>query len=232
MRPAARLTDLHVCPMVTGVVPHVGGPISAPGAPTVLICGLPAARMGDMAVCVGPPDTIVTGAPTVLAAVGGTYVAAALTAGRPPLGPGTAAAVRDLRALLAQVRAEDIAGRYVRGLQLAREAVVVAERSAHDPARAEALLHRARLEASTADFTAAERSYETAYWLAEAIGEDRVRAEAAIDLVEVTGERRGRDHDSMQWARQAEALLRRLGEPPELEERGALIQREDLGEFA
>lgn len=66
MRPAARLTDMHACPMVTGVVPHVGGPISAPGAPTVLICNLPAARLGDMAVCVGPPDTIVTGAPTVL----------------------------------------------------------------------------------------------------------------------------------------------------------------------
>ncbi|MDL5364047.1 PAAR domain-containing protein [Xanthomonas sp. NCPPB 2654] len=68
MQPAARLTDLHVCPMVTGVVPHVGGPISAPGAPAVLIGGLPAARIGDMAVCVGPPDSIVSGAPTVLIA--------------------------------------------------------------------------------------------------------------------------------------------------------------------
>lgn len=66
MQPAARLTDLHVCPMVTGVVPHVGGPISGPGCPTVLIGGLPAARMGDMAVCVGPPDAIIAGAPTVL----------------------------------------------------------------------------------------------------------------------------------------------------------------------
>lgn len=66
MPPAARLTDLHVCPMVTGVVPHVGGPILAPGAPAVLIGGLPAARLGDSAVCVGPPDTIVAGAPTVL----------------------------------------------------------------------------------------------------------------------------------------------------------------------
>ncbi len=64
--PAARLTDNHVCPMVTGVVPHVGGPISGPGAPMVLIGGLPAARMTDMCVCVGPPDTIVGGCPTVL----------------------------------------------------------------------------------------------------------------------------------------------------------------------
>nr|CEH45140.1 conserved hypothetical protein [Xanthomonas citri pv. citri] len=68
MHPAARLTDLHVCPMVTGVVPHVGGPIVSPCAPTVLIGGLPAARLGDMAVCVGPPDSIVAGAPTVLIA--------------------------------------------------------------------------------------------------------------------------------------------------------------------
>ncbi len=68
MQPATRLTDLHVCPMVTGVVPHVGGPIVSPGAPMVLIGGLPAARLGDMAVCVGPPDSIVAGAPTVLIA--------------------------------------------------------------------------------------------------------------------------------------------------------------------
>ena len=66
MPPAARLTDMHVCPMVTGVVPHVGGPIVAPGAPTVLIGGLPAARVSDMVTCVGPPDTIIMGAPKVL----------------------------------------------------------------------------------------------------------------------------------------------------------------------
>jgi uncharacterized Zn-binding protein involved in type VI secretion len=66
MPPAARLTDLHTCPMVTGIVPHVGGPISGPGAPTVLIGGLPAARVGDMAVCVGPPDVIAMGSPKVL----------------------------------------------------------------------------------------------------------------------------------------------------------------------
>jgi uncharacterized Zn-binding protein involved in type VI secretion len=65
-QPAARLTDMHVCPMFTGPVPHVGGPIAGPGAPTILIGGLPAACLGDMAVCVGPPDTIAMGAPTVL----------------------------------------------------------------------------------------------------------------------------------------------------------------------
>jgi uncharacterized Zn-binding protein involved in type VI secretion len=47
-------------------IPHVGGPISGPGAPTVLIGNLPAAVMGDMCVCVGPPDTIVKGSATVL----------------------------------------------------------------------------------------------------------------------------------------------------------------------
>jgi uncharacterized Zn-binding protein involved in type VI secretion len=66
MMPAARITDMHVCPMVTVLVPHVGGPILPPAAITVLICGLPAARITDMAVCVGPPDVIVLGAFTVL----------------------------------------------------------------------------------------------------------------------------------------------------------------------
>ncbi|MCF7749281.1 PAAR domain-containing protein [Bacillus subtilis subsp. subtilis] len=65
MQPAARLTDLHACPMVTGIVPHVGGPIIAPGAPTVLIGGLPAARVSDQCVCVGPPDSIVKGSAKV-----------------------------------------------------------------------------------------------------------------------------------------------------------------------
>jgi uncharacterized Zn-binding protein involved in type VI secretion len=66
MFPAARLTDMHVCPMFTGPVPHVGGPITGPGAPTVLIMSLPAARVTDMCVCVGPPDVIVMGSMTVL----------------------------------------------------------------------------------------------------------------------------------------------------------------------
>jgi uncharacterized Zn-binding protein involved in type VI secretion len=61
MPPAARVTDMHVCPMVTGIVPHVGGPILPPGVPTVLIDFLPAATVTDMATCLGPPDVIVTG---------------------------------------------------------------------------------------------------------------------------------------------------------------------------
>lgn len=64
--PAARVGDMHVCPMVTGVVPHVGGPVLPPGCPTVLIGGMPAARVTDMCVCVGPPDLIAMGSPTVL----------------------------------------------------------------------------------------------------------------------------------------------------------------------
>jgi uncharacterized Zn-binding protein involved in type VI secretion len=69
MPPAARLTDMHVCPMVTpGLppIPHVGGPIVGPGVPTVLIGGLPASVVTDKCVCVGPPDTIVKGSATVL----------------------------------------------------------------------------------------------------------------------------------------------------------------------
>jgi uncharacterized Zn-binding protein involved in type VI secretion len=66
MPPAARLTDMHTCPMVTVLVPHVGGPITAPGAPTVLIGGMPAACVGDICVCVGPPDAIVLGSFKVL----------------------------------------------------------------------------------------------------------------------------------------------------------------------
>ncbi|MFT6818830.1 MAG: putative Zn-binding protein involved in type VI secretion [Myxococcota bacterium] len=68
MPPAARLGDMHTCPMVSpGPVPHVGGPIAV-GAPTVLVGGAPQARLGDMCVCVGPPDTIVKGSATVLVA--------------------------------------------------------------------------------------------------------------------------------------------------------------------
>ncbi len=65
MPPAARISDMHVCPMVTGVVPHVGGPI-AMGFPTVMIGFMPAARVGDMAGCVGPPDAIALGSMTVM----------------------------------------------------------------------------------------------------------------------------------------------------------------------
>ncbi len=65
-QPAARVGDMHVCPMVTGVVPHIGGPIPPPGCPTVLIGGQPAARANDVAICVGPPSTIVMGSITVL----------------------------------------------------------------------------------------------------------------------------------------------------------------------
>ena len=65
MPPAARVTDMHVCPMVTGVVPHVGGPILM-GSPTTLIGFMPAARVGDPCICVGPPDAIAMGSTTVL----------------------------------------------------------------------------------------------------------------------------------------------------------------------
>ena len=71
--PAARAGDLHVCAMVTALVPHVGGPILPPGWPTVLIGGQPAARMTDLPLCVGPPSMVAVGSPTVL--IGGQMAA-------------------------------------------------------------------------------------------------------------------------------------------------------------
>lgn len=93
-KPAARLTDMHTCPMQTPAtppVPHVGGPIISPGAPTVIIGGMPSATLGSMCTCVGPPDTVVMGSGTVLlsnkpaarlgdsTAHGGVIVAGAMT---------------------------------------------------------------------------------------------------------------------------------------------------------
>lgn len=71
-KPAARVTDMHTCPQATPgtpPVPHVGGPIMPPGYPTVLIGGMPDARIGDLSMCIGPPDPIAQGAASVL--VGG-----------------------------------------------------------------------------------------------------------------------------------------------------------------
>jgi len=91
MQPAARVGDMHVCPLLTGTVPHVGGPALPPGEPTVLLAGMPALRVGDMLTCTGPPDTVVMGSSTVLiggmpaarlgdsTAHGGTIVAGAPT---------------------------------------------------------------------------------------------------------------------------------------------------------
>ena len=69
MSMAARVGDMHTCPMVTPgtpPIPHVGGTVMPPGEPTVMIGGVPAARLGDMATCVGPPDSIIKGSGTVL----------------------------------------------------------------------------------------------------------------------------------------------------------------------
>jgi uncharacterized Zn-binding protein involved in type VI secretion len=67
MPAAARVGDNHTCPQVNpGPVPHVGGPVLPPGCATVLIGGMPAARVGDLLVCTGPPDTIAAGSGTVM----------------------------------------------------------------------------------------------------------------------------------------------------------------------
>ncbi len=65
MMPAARVGDMHVCPMVTGVVPHVGGPVLPPGGIPTLVGKMPAARVADMATCVGPPDVVAMGSAKV-----------------------------------------------------------------------------------------------------------------------------------------------------------------------
>lgn len=70
---AARVGDMHVCPMVTGTVPHVGGPVMPPGAPTVMVGGMAAAKLGDMCTCTGPPDSIIAGSGTVM--IGGSPAA-------------------------------------------------------------------------------------------------------------------------------------------------------------
>ena len=66
-QPAATVGSMHVCPLVTGVVPHVGGPVLPLGAATtVLISGMPAATVGTSCTCTGPPDTIIMGSTTVM----------------------------------------------------------------------------------------------------------------------------------------------------------------------
>lgn len=69
MPPAARLTDMHICPTPSSgpvLIRHVGGLVLGPGVPTVLIGSLAAAVVGDNALCVGPPDALIQGSTTVL----------------------------------------------------------------------------------------------------------------------------------------------------------------------
>ena len=73
MPAAARIGDMHTCPLSNGPVAHVGGPVIGPPKSTVLIGGQPAAVVGDMCVCVGPPDTIAKGSATVF--IGGSPAA-------------------------------------------------------------------------------------------------------------------------------------------------------------
>ena len=87
MLPAARITDMHVCPMVTGVVPHVGGPVIT-GAFTIMIEMLPATRVMEKLVCVGPPDMIAKGASKTFYGDGGGGGGASASVS-PPAAPNT-----------------------------------------------------------------------------------------------------------------------------------------------
>ncbi len=85
MMPASRIGDNHVCPMVTGVVPHVGGPFIL-GSPTVLVGNMPQSRVTDTLVCVGPPDVAVMGCETVLVGMAGAGGAAGAMGGVAAMG--------------------------------------------------------------------------------------------------------------------------------------------------
>ena len=85
MMPASRIGDNHVCPMVTGVVPHVGGPFIL-GSPTVLVGNMPQSRVTDQLVCVGPPDIAVMGCETVLVGMAGAGGAAGAMGGIAAMG--------------------------------------------------------------------------------------------------------------------------------------------------
>lgn len=68
MAAAARITDMHTCPMTTGTVPHVGGPLIPGANSSVLVGGLPASIVGDSCVCTGPPDSLSVGSSSVFIA--------------------------------------------------------------------------------------------------------------------------------------------------------------------
>lgn len=80
MLPASRITDMHTCPMVTGVVPHVGGPFIM-GSPTVIVGMMPQSRVTDQLTCVGPPDVAMLGEMTVLVGMVGSGGAVSASSG-------------------------------------------------------------------------------------------------------------------------------------------------------
>jgi tetratricopeptide (TPR) repeat protein len=127
------------------------------------------------------------------------------------------AAVQAVRESLSQVRAEEQAGRWVRGLELARAAVAAAEATGHAMVEVEALMLRGRMEGAGGDYAASEATLLAVYAEAEAIGHAMVKAETATRLVRLIGDHRGRDAEAMLWSRLAEAALRGLGGAPRIE---------------
>jgi uncharacterized Zn-binding protein involved in type VI secretion len=182
MPPAARVTDMHVCPMVTpGVppIPHVGGPILPPGVPTVLIDFLPASTVTDMAMCVGPPDTIVMGSAGVFinnlpaarlgdpTAHGGVITLGSPTciigeigspspgaAGAAAVLAGTAASSKDLQSFVASLLSSAVAA--VKSLFPGQKSVdLAAWRADHEDAITQALVdQKTMLESRKADLEA------------------------------------------------------------------------------
>jgi tetratricopeptide (TPR) repeat protein len=140
-----------------------------------------------------------------------------ITALRAPAAAPTAVvpAVQEVRSKLALMRAEDAAGRYIRGLELANEAVAAAEATAYPPIRVDALLARGRVQEHLGEYDAAEKALVDAYARAEAIGHEEAKAEAAILLVRITGDRQSDKKMAAVWARLGDAALERLGRPRE-----------------
>ena len=132
-----------------------------------------------------------------------------------PPPPAVAAAVQEVRSKLAQVRAEDAAGRYKRGLALAGEAVAAGEATGYAPVLVEALLARGRMEEGLGSYDDAARTLVDAYARAEALGHGEAKAEAAVWLVRITGDRQSRETDAALWARIGAAVLDGLGRPAE-----------------
>ncbi|MBL9101865.1 MAG: tetratricopeptide repeat protein [Myxococcales bacterium] len=126
---------------------------------------------------------------------------------------GDPAAVQAVREALSRARADEQAGRWVRGREVAQEAVAAAEATGVGRVLAEALMQRGGLEAAAGDYATAEATLTAAYTLAETEGHAEVKAEAATRLVRLVGDHRGRDGESMLWSRLAEAVLARRGDP-------------------
>lgn len=133
-----------------------------------------------------------------------------------PPPPGAVESVKDVRSKIAQIHAEEAAGRHRRGLQLAEEAVEAAESTNYAPVRVETLVARGRMQEQIGEYEDAARTLTDAYVRADAIGYDEAKAEAAVRILRVVGDRLSREYEVALWVRLSDSALDHLGRPPEL----------------